>query len=218
MAISYKNIILQTKDGAGNTIVYVPYTKASEVEGAVLTINGVAPDDYGNIEIEVGDLSVGSLPLGFTFLSINPNLDAGIVEDLGQEVSREVYSALWEWVKTSELLITEEEWQARAAEDPNNVPYYSNGDNATTFRMPCLRAYVVIMGKKGATNEIKGRYCTVAFSNVTNAGNLDVASILTALNQLIARVSNNEAAIAKYQFKSQGTTRERAANKTAYVI
>lgn len=218
MTISYKNIILQTKDGAGNTVVYVPYTKASEVEGAVLTINGVAPDGDGNIAIEVGDLSVGSLPLGFTFLSINPNLDAGILEDLGQEVNREVYSALWEWVKTSGLLITEEEWQAKAAEDPNNVPYYSNGDNATTFRMPCLRAYVVIMGKKGAANEIKGRYCTVAFSNVTNAGNLDVASILTALNQLTARVSDNEAAIAKYQFKPQGTTRERAANKPTYVI
>lgn len=189
MAVVNQKIIIHTKDGAGNTVIYTPYTNVDQVEGAVASINGVTPDENGNIVIEMGDPSVGSLPLGFTFFSINPVLDAGIVEDVGQEVSREIYANLWEWVKTSGLLITEEDWQAKYTEDPNNVPYYSNGDNATTFRMPCLRAYVVIVGRKGATNEIKGRYCTVAFSNVTNAGNMDIASILTALNDLTARVA-----------------------------
>lgn len=189
MAVVNQKIIIHTKDGAGNTVIYTPYTNVDQVEGAVASINGVTPDENGNIVIEMGDPSVGSLPLGFTFFSINPVLDAGIIEDIGQEVSREIYANLWEWVKTSGLLITEEEWQAKYTEDPNNVPYYSNGDNATTFRMPCLRAYVVIVGRKGATNEIKGRYCTMAFSNVTNAGNMDIASILTALNDLTARVA-----------------------------
>lgn len=193
MAVVNQKIILHTKDGAGNTVIYTPYTNVEQVEGAVASINGVMPDENGNIVIEMGDPSVGSLPLGFTFFSINPVLDAGMVEDVGQEVSREIYANLWEWVKTSGLLITEEDWQAKYTEDPNNVPYYSNGDNATTFRMPCLRAYVVIVGRKGATNEIKGRYCTVAFSNVTNAGNMDIASILTALNDLTARVAALEA-------------------------
>lgn len=193
MAVVNQKIIIHTKDGAGNTVIYTPYTNVDQVEGAVASINGVTPDENGNIVIEMGDPSVGSLPLGFTFFSINPVLDAGIVEDVGQEVSREIYANLWEWVKASGMLITEEEWQAKYTEDPNNVPYYSNGDNATTFRMPCLRAYVVIVGRKGATNEIKGRYCTVAFSNVTNAGNMDVASILTALNDLTARVAALEA-------------------------
>lgn len=219
MAVTYQKVIIHTIDGGGNTVIYTPYTDVQQVEGAVASINGVTPDENGNIVFELGDPSVGSLPLGFTFFSIAPTLDAGMIEDIGQEVSRTVYANLWEWVKAQDgLLITEEDWQTKYAEDPNNVPYYSNGDNATTFRMPCLRAYVVIVGKKGATNEIKGRYCTVAFSNVTNAGNLDVASILTALNQLTKRVSDNEAAIAKYQFKPQGTTRERAANKPTYVI
>ena len=193
MAVVNQKIIIHTKDGAGNTVIYTPYTNVDQVEGAVASINGVTPDENGNIVIEMGDPSVGSLPLGFTFFSINPVLDAGIVEDVGQEVSREIYANLWEWVKASGMLITEEEWQDKYTEDPNNVPYYSNGDNATTFRMPCLRAYVVIVGRKGATNEIKGRYCTVAFSNVTNAGNMDVASILTALNDLTARVAALEA-------------------------
>lgn len=210
--INYQNIIFHTKDGAGNTVIYIPYTQVGNVEGAVATINGIAPDANGNVAIEVGDLSVGSLPLGFTFFSIAPTLDAGMIENLGQEVSREIYSNLWEWVKTQEgLLITEEEWQVKYAEDPTNVPYYSNGDNATTFRMPNLRGYVVVMGKKGATNEIKGRYCTVAFSNVTNAGNLEVASILTAVNDLTAKVT-------KYAWKPQGASRERAANKPNYII
>lgn len=194
MTVNYRKVVLHTVDGAGNTVIYEPYTKVTNVEGAVATVNGVAPDGNGNIDFEIGDPSVGSLPLGFTFFSISPNLDAGVVEDLGQEVSRSVYANLWEWVKASGMLITEEEWQQKALMEPNNVPYYSNGDNATTFRMPCLRAYVVIAGVKGAANEIKGRYCTVAFSNVTNAGNMDIASILTALNNLTSRVAALEAA------------------------
>lgn len=193
MAVVNQKIIIHTKDGAGNTVIYVPYTTVDQVEGAVASINGVTPDENGNIVIEMGDPSVGSLPLGFTFFSIDSVLGAGIVEDVGQEVSREIYANLWEWVKASGMLITEEEWQQKALLEPNNVPYYSNGDNATTFRMPCLRAYVVIAGVKGAANEIKGRYCTVAFSNVTNAGNMDIASILTALNDLTARVAALEA-------------------------
>ena len=153
-----------------------------------------SPDGNGDVDLGTeSDPKYGSLPIGFTFLSIEPNLPVGMIEYVGQEVSRDVYANLWEWVKTSGLLITEADWQAKYQEDPNNIPYYSNGDNAATFRMPCLRAYVVVMGKKGATNEVKGRYCTVAFSNVTNAGNMDVASILTALNQLTARVSALEA-------------------------
>ena len=195
MTVVYQKTILHTVDGAGNTVIYEPYTNVTNVDGAVATVNGVEPDGNGNVNLEMGDPSVGSLPLGFTFFTISPNLDAGIIEDYGQEVSRVVYSNLWEWVKASGMLITEEEWQAKYTQDPNNVPYYSNGDNATTFRMPCLRAYVVIVGKKGVTNEIKGRYCTVAFSNVTNAGNMDVASILTALNNLTARVAALEAAL-----------------------
>ena len=189
-----QNIVLQTVDGAGNVVMYQPHTNIENVEGAILTINGKSPDENGDVDLGTeSDPAYGSLPIGFTFFTIEPSLSAGMIEDVGQEVSRSVYANLWEWVKTSGLLITEADWQAKYQEDPNNIPYYSNGDNATTFRMPCLRAYIVVMGKKGAANEVKGRYCTVAFSNVTNAGNMDVASILTALNQLTARVSALEA-------------------------
>ena len=195
MSVISKNIVLETVDGAGNTIIYNPHTGVENVAGAILTVNGEAPDEFGNVDLGTeSDPAYGSLPIGFTFFSINPTLAAGMVEDLGQEVSRSVYANLWEWVKASGMLITEEEWQQKALLEPNNVPYYSNGDNATTFRMPCLRAYVVISGVKGAANEIKGRYCTVAFSNVTNAGNMDIASILTALNNLTSRVAALEAA------------------------
>ena len=194
MGVISKNIVLETVDGAGNTVIYNPHTNIENVAGAILTVNGEAPDEFGNVDLGTeSDPAYGSLPVGFTFFSISPTLAAGMIEDLGQEVSRATYANLWEHVKVYGPLITEEEWQAKAQEDPNNVPYFSNGDNATTFRMPCLRAYVVIMGKKGAANEIKGRYCTVAFSNVTNAGNMDVASILTALNNLTARVAALEA-------------------------
>jgi len=217
--VNYKNIMLQTVDGAGNTVIYVPYTKASEVDGALLTINGVEPDGNGNIDIEVGDLSVGSLPLGFEFFTVNPNLQDGVLEENGQLVLRELYTNLWEWVKTQEgLLITEEEWQAKYALDPNNVPYYSNGDNATTFRLPSIRGYIVLSSQNRDSPEFKGRYCVVAHSNVTNAGNLDVASILTAVNALTTKVEDVEIKIDQYKVVSRGSVRERPAWKPSYGI
>ena len=54
MGLVEKEIVLTSKDANGNTVVHKPYTNVGQVEGAVATVNGIAPDDNGNVEIEVG--------------------------------------------------------------------------------------------------------------------------------------------------------------------
>lgn len=60
MGIVEKNVFLQTKDENNNVILYCPYTKIENVEGAIKTINGVKPDDSGNVEIPMPAITVSN--------------------------------------------------------------------------------------------------------------------------------------------------------------
>ena len=85
----------------------------------------------------------GGLPVGHEFFTTNPNIPAGCIPLLGGEYSRTAYADLWAWVKTQQgYLIEESAWQAKAATNSGNVPFYSSGDGSTTFRVPALKCWV----------------------------------------------------------------------------
>lgn len=215
MAVIEQPIALTTTDGSGNSVIYYPLTNVDQVEGAVKTINGQTPDEDGNIALD-GISDVGALPIGFIFFTINPNDIDGTVELNGYMVDRETYANLYEWALTQpNLVTTEEDWQAKKALSPNNVPYFSTGDGSTTFRLPMLNGYVVAASPTGDV-ELRGRYCIVAFNTVTNAGNLELASILTAVNNATQTVAELSARVDKYSFNSLGDARERNSNKPSY--
>ena len=91
----------------------------------------------------IQDASKLGLPVGFETFSTNPNLQAGWLPLLGGEYSRTAYADLWAWVQTqSGYLIEESAWQAKAAANGGNVPFYSKGDGSTTFRVPALKCWV----------------------------------------------------------------------------
>ena len=106
------------------------------------------------------------LPVGFEYFQTNPNIRAGSIALLGFEVSRAIYSALWEWVQKQDgYLITEAEWQRLAEENQGAVPFYSDGDGSTTFRVPALTVWC-----RGAnTIEEVGDYLSDMFSTHTHA-------------------------------------------------
>lgn len=213
MAVLEHDIAFTSKDAGGNQIIYHPITKVDNVDGAVASINNITPDANGNVTIDLGDNSNGSMPLGHVFFSIAAGTPNGAVEAMGEEISRETYNNLWtNYVQDSGLLITELEWQAKFLLDPNNVPYYSDGDGATTFRVPQLGAYAVMSCKRGIVPEHKGRYCIVAYSNITNAGNLDVAEVMQGLITLTSRVTTLE----KIKITPYRDYRERSSNKYTY--
>nr|DAH83561.1 MAG TPA: short tail fiber protein [Caudoviricetes sp.] len=145
-----RNIALVSKDSDGVTTIDYPLTSTEMVEGledyvkkhggTVKTVNGQAPDSSGNITLKI---DAGGLPVGHEFFTTNPNIPAGCIPLLGGEYSRTAYADLWAWVQTqSGYLLEESAWQAKAAANGGNVPYYSKGNGSTTFRVPALKCWV----------------------------------------------------------------------------
>ena len=104
------------------------------------------------------------VPLGFEAFTTNPNLQAGWLPLLGGEYSRTTYADLWAWVQTqSGYLLEESAWQAKAAANGGNVPFYSKGDGSTTFRVPALKCW---MRGANSINEVGG-YLAAGLPNIT---------------------------------------------------
>ena len=137
MDVIEKEIVFTTKDSSGNTVINYPLTTVEQVDGGVAFVNGISPDVNGNVEIDVG-----GMPIGFEYFQTNPNVQVGSLPLVGGLFSREIYFDLWEWVqKQSGYLITESEWQALAVANGGAVPFYSDGDGSTTFRVPALSVW-----------------------------------------------------------------------------
>jgi hypothetical protein len=108
------------------------------------------------------------LPVGYEYFSINPNVPQGSLPLLGGEYNRSTYSDLWEWVQQQTgYLKTESEWQALSTAHNGNVPYYSDGDGSTTFRVPSLQCWV--RGANGSVSTV-GSYLAAGLPNITGLG------------------------------------------------
>ena len=106
----------------------------------------------------------GGMPIGHEYFSMNPNIPEGSLPLFGGEYSRETYSDLWAWVQTQTgYCKTEAEWMALSASHNGNVPFYSDGDGSTTFRVPSLKCWV-----KGADGDITevGSYLEAGLPNI----------------------------------------------------
>ena len=110
------------------------------------------------------DVSQYAMPVGFEAFTVNPNLQAGWLPLLGGEYSRTAYADLWAWVQTQAgYLLEESAWQAKAAANGGNVPFYSKGDGSTTFRVPALKCWV---RGAGSISEVSG-YLAAGLPNIT---------------------------------------------------
>lgn len=103
------------------------------------------------------------LPVGFEYFSVNPNIPTGSLPLFGAEYSREVFPDLWEYAESQVgYVITEEEWQVLSNQNDGNVPFYSSGDDTTTFRVPSLKCWI-----KGANGiEEVGSYLAAGLPNI----------------------------------------------------
>lgn len=105
----------------------------------------------------------GGLPVGHEFFTTNPNIPAGCIPLLGGEYSRTSYADLWAWVQTQAgYLLEESAWQAKAAANGGNVPFYSKGDGSTTFRVPSLKCWV----KSGSSINEVGSYLEAQYPRI----------------------------------------------------
>lgn len=105
------------------------------------------------------------IPLGYEYFTFNPNIPQGALPLFGGEYSRTTYSDLWAWVQTQTgYLKTEAEWQDLSTANNGNVPYYSDGDGSTTFRVPSLKCWV--KAADGTVTEV-GSYKAAGLPNIT---------------------------------------------------
>lgn len=105
------------------------------------------------------------VPVGFEYFTFNPHIPQGSLPLFGGEYSRETYSALWNWVQEQTgYLKTEAEWQTLATANNGNVPYYSDGDGSTTFRVPALNCWM--RSANGTVSEV-GSYLQAGLPNIT---------------------------------------------------
>ena len=104
------------------------------------------------------------IPLGHEYFTFNPNVPQGSLPLFGGEYSRETYADLWNWVQQQTgYLKTEAEWQTLSTTNNGNVPYYSDGDGSTTFRVPSLKCWV--KGANGTVSEV-GSYLAAGLPNI----------------------------------------------------
>ena len=52
MALKEQDIVLVAKDVDGSKVIQMPITRVENVEGAIKTVNGIAPNTNGNVEIK----------------------------------------------------------------------------------------------------------------------------------------------------------------------
>lgn len=107
--------------------------------------------------------------VGDQWVSVHGIIPNGGVPFLGQEVSRNTYSALWQWAQDNNLVISESEWQSLNTSQNGNVPKYSSGDGGTTFRMPKVTGYVKCSETIGGT----GTYTKEGLPNITGTAQAD---------------------------------------------
>lgn len=117
---------------------------------------------------EIGTLRA----VGETWISIDGTIPAGGIPFCGQEVSRTLWADLFEWATAKGKIKTEAAWQAHADANGGNCPFYSDGDGSTTFRMPCVKAYL----KGSGTIEEAGGYTAEGLPNITGGTGYNVGS------------------------------------------
>lgn len=151
------------------------------------TASGVTPsagDDstkFATTEYVQEELRLhASIPIGHEYFSMNPNVPQGSLPLLGGEYDRATYPDLWAWVQDqSGYLKTEAQWQALSTSNNGNVPFYSDGDGSTTFRVPSLKCFV--KGTDGSV-QLVGSYLQAGLPNITGTVQIRGASDRVLLN------------------------------------
>lgn len=94
-------------------------------------------------------------------------------------LNRSEYPELWNVVETRMPLTTEVEWQKMLTLNKTSVPFFSSGDESTTFRTPILLGDItasdsISFVKEEKTN-IVGNFSSFAFNSVVTVGSSGTA-------------------------------------------
>ena len=151
------DITLNTQSITGNHNFVPPGTDWNLGSGSKKWNGGYFGTIIADNGIPAGTAATGGDKIGQIRFSINPNIEPGYLALNGQEVNREDYPNLWEWVQQQVgFLIEENEWQSISTAHNGNVGKYSVGDGSTTFRLPNLGCWVRGGGTAGTAAGVGG--------------------------------------------------------------
>ncbi len=145
--------------------------KTKPMQGATASSNGKqgtvpAPKAGEQNSCLFGDgtyRKVAGLPVGFEYINFGKEVPTGSLPYFGGLFSRETYKDLWELVQSKNRVLSETAWQDMYKKQNGNVPFYSIGDNSTTFRVPCIKGYIA--GANDVTSV--GKYIPAGLPNIT---------------------------------------------------
>lgn len=137
------DITLNTQSITGNHNFVPPGTDWNLGSGSKKWNGGYFGTIIADNGIPAGTAATGGDKIGQIRFSINPNIEPGYLALNGQEVNRDDYPNLWEWVQQQVgFLVEEGEWQSISSAPNGNVGKYSVGNGSTTFRLPNLGCWV----------------------------------------------------------------------------
>ena len=130
---------------------------------------------------------ISSLPgkhnVGEQWISMDGTIPFGGIPFLGQTVSKETYSELYDWVESNGRFKTEEEWQSLYSANNSNVSFYAKVDD-NTFRLPYFKGYL-------KANETAGGYTKEGLPDIT--GHMSMGGVANA--SYATGISNTAGAI-----------------------
>lgn len=134
-------------------------TAATEPDFSDATVGATVED--GTVKWRYQPLIGGNMPLGAVAPFLQTSIPDGWLSlENGQLVLRSAYPELWAWVQDNAPLITDAEWQAKAAAQ-KSIGYYSDGDGSTTFRLPRIIGFV-----EGTTAANVGAFTGAGLPNI----------------------------------------------------
>ena len=84
---------------------------------------------------------LSGLPIGYIYAWPYSTPMDGSIQINGQLLNRQLYADLFAYAQSHGQVITEAEWQEKAAQQGGYCAFYSDGDGSTTFRAPKIAPY-----------------------------------------------------------------------------
>lgn len=84
---------------------------------------------------------LSGLPIGYIYAWPYSTPMDGSIQINGQLLNRQLYADLFAYAQSHGQVITEAEWQEKAAQQGGYCAFYSEGDGSTTFRAPKFAPY-----------------------------------------------------------------------------
>ena len=109
-----------------------------------------------------------TLPMGHLFAWPYQTPPDGAIQCNGTTYNRELYKDFFDYATSKGWVKTENEWQSIASANGGYCPYYSQGDNSTTFRTPKFAPFMQVAIASGDV----GKYHMAGLPNIKGRSDL----------------------------------------------